>query len=297
MATTRRDLFARLIDDAAVFPPGSSPLPVAVRDHHEHRQRPYAWVVGPLLVPASSWGELTETGHDSDESLQVGLISRPGDDVALVGAAVSALRERDDIEVAGVELGWSPTWHNDLGAVIGAVIDEGLGVALELPRGPEQQRAIDGIRAARAQGRAVVAKFRTGPTPTWSWPEEAELAGVLRAVVDAGVPLKLTGGLHHAVRGRYTPAGGAEEDNHGLLNILAATHAACIDAPREDIAAILAERDPVALTHRIEDLHPGEVACVREVFTAYGCCTVTDPITELEDLQLLPDDTTTNDKD
>ena len=37
------------------------------------------------------------------------------------------------------------------------------------------------FRAAVTEGRPVVAKFRTGPTPTWPWPEEDELAAVLVA--------------------------------------------------------------------------------------------------------------------
>ena len=47
-------LFDRLVDDAAVFPPGLAPLDVAVREHLDRREGAYAAHIGPLLVPASA---------------------------------------------------------------------------------------------------------------------------------------------------------------------------------------------------------------------------------------------------
>ena len=284
MATALTDLFEGLIDDAAVFPPGNSPLPQALAGHRAHNDQWYASLVGPLLVPAGSWVELSELVSDespenTDRPVRVGLISRPGGDVEVLREAELGLREVDGVQVVGAELGWYPRWYDELAG--------DLPLAIEVPRGEDQDQAIADVRAAQREGYPVVAKFRTGPTPTWQWPDENELAAFLAVVAAADVPFKLTGGLHHALRGRYVPAGGEEEDNHGLLNILAATHAAAIEAPVEDIAAILAERDPSALVHRLRDLKRREIASVRELFTAYGCCTVTDPITELVDHGLL----------
>lgn len=284
MAPALTDLFEGLIDDAAVFPPGNSPLPQALAGHRAHNDQWYASLVGPLLVPAGSWVELSELVSDespenTDRPVRVGLISRPGGDVEVLREAELGLREVDGVQVVGAELGWYPRWYDELAG--------DLPLAIEVPRGEDQDQAIADVRAAQREGYPVVAKFRTGPTPTWQWPDENELAAFLAVVAAADVPFKLTGGLHHALRGRYVPAGGEEEDNHGLLNILAATHAAAIEAPVEDIAAILAERDPSALVHRLRDLKRREIASVRELFTAYGCCTVTDPITELVDHGLL----------
>ena len=84
----------------------------------------------------------------------------------------------------------------------------------------------------------MVAKFRTGPTATWAWPDEAELATFLRTVA-LEVPFRLTGGLHHAVRGRYEVAGTPEE-NHGVLNVLVATSAALARAGQDEVEALLA---------------------------------------------------------
>ncbi|HEY9379419.1 MAG TPA: hypothetical protein VIQ02_20255, partial [Jiangellaceae bacterium] len=51
-------LFTGLIDDAALFPPGNAPMPVAMHDHSGHRAAWYAPLVGPFLCPASRLDEL-----------------------------------------------------------------------------------------------------------------------------------------------------------------------------------------------------------------------------------------------
>lgn len=45
-------IFAGFFDDAAVFPPGSKPLPQAVPDHLGHRSAGYGDLVGPLVLAA-----------------------------------------------------------------------------------------------------------------------------------------------------------------------------------------------------------------------------------------------------
>ncbi|QIM21361.1 hypothetical protein G7075_09870 [Phycicoccus sp. HDW14] len=136
-----------------------------------------------------------------------------------------------------------------------------------------------------AEGDAVVAKYRTGPTPTWPWPDEHDLAAFLCAAAAAPVPFKLTGGLHHAVRGTYR-VDGVPEENHGVLDVLVATAAALDGASTDTVAALLAVRDSGALTELVLAWSGDTTARVRAAFTAYGCCTVTDPLGELADLGL-----------
>jgi hypothetical protein len=130
-----------------------------------------------------------------------------------------------------------------------------------------------------------VLKFRTGPTAMWAWPDEQELAAFLRLAARE-VPFKLTGGLHHAARGTYEVAG-VPEENHGVLNVLLATSAALSDAGGEEVARLLAVRDATALADVVAAWPDDTAARVRAAFTAYGCCTVTDPVGELADLGLL----------
>lgn len=289
MPSTTSSVFRDLIDDAAVFPPGNASLPDAVARHRAHRTSGYAQYIGPLLVPAGSADDLvavldgepsTEGERTASGLIEVVLIARPGADPALVPAAQDLLVDDPRVQVVGAEVGWFDGWVE---ALAGA-----LPLAIEIPRGPDQPRAITEIRAAREAGHPVVAKFRTGQTPTWVWPDETELAEVLRSVATQ-VPFKLTGGLHHAVRGTYE-VGGVPEENHGILNILLATAAALDGAGHDEVAWLLAVRDAQALAALVGAWTPETAKRVRAAFTAYGCCTVTDPIDELTVLNLLTKD-------
>jgi hypothetical protein len=267
-----RWVLASRLGDGAVFPPGNAPLPEAVRRHRVHRTSRYAACVGPLLVPASAAGDL---GALLDgESLRVGVIGRPGTPGAEVAAAVELLRSTDGIEVAGVELGWTPDWRaTDFG---------GLPLSLEVPRGADQPTAVADIAEDASDAVALQAKFRTGATDTWSWPDETELATFIRTAIDHDLGFKLTGGLHHVVRGTHDG-----QDQHGLLNVLATVRWALNGEEVDELVPLLAERDPAVLVPQITRMSAADAAIVRAFFTAYGCCEVTDPIGELTTLGLV----------
>ena len=264
-------LFAGLVDDAAVFPPGNAPLPDAVRRHRQHRTSGYAAYVGPLLVPASAAPALLDLLDGGP--LQVGVIGRPGTPAAEVADAVALLREAPGVEVVGAELGWTPQWRE------ADFADTPL--TLEVPRGADQEAAVADIASDVADSVVLQAKFRTGATPTWPWPDEAELAAFLRTAIDHDLGFKLTGGLHHVVRGTH-----ASEEQHGLLNVLAAVRWALNGEEVDELAPILAERDPAVLVPQVVRMSAADAAIVRAFFTAYGCCEVTDPLGELTTLGL-----------
>ena len=265
-------LFASLVDDAAVFPPGNAPLPEAVRLHRLHRTSRYAACVGPLLVPASAAGDL---GPLLDATpLRVAVIGRPGTPAADLATAVHQLRSTESVELTGVELGWTPDWRaTDFG---------GLPLSLEVPRGDDQRTAIADISSAASDSVALQAKFRTGATDTWAWPDERELASFIRTAIDHDLGFKLTGGLHHAVRGTHHG-----EEQHGLLNVLATVRWALNGEDVDELVPLLGERDPSLLVPQIIRMSAADAAIVRAFFTAYGCCEVTDPIGELTTLGLV----------
>ncbi len=281
------ELLRALVDDAAVFPPGNSPLPDAVAAHARHRDTHYAGCVGPLLVPAASasdlLAELDGGRWPHRDPLRIGIIARPGTDPGVLREAIALLTTDPRVDVTGAELGWTPDWRR-------LDLPGDLPLALEVPRERSaQDEAMADVRASVAEGDAVVAKFRTGPTPTWPWPDEDELAGFLRAATGAPVPFKLTGGLHHVVRGTYE-VDGVREENHGLLNVLVATHTALDDGSPSAVSGLLAVRDARALADLVAAWTDDTTRRARAAFTSFGCCTVTDPLTELADLGLLDAD-------
>jgi hypothetical protein len=264
-------LFSALVDDAAVFPPGNAPLAEAVRLHRLHRRSAYAALVGPLLVPAAAAGELLALVDD--DPLRVVVVARPGTPASEVADALTLLRTRPTVQVSAVELGWTPDWR-------AAGLD--LPLTLEVPRGDAQARALADLAADATDAVVLQAKFRTGATPTWAWPDEVELARFIRAAIDHDLGFKLTGGLHHAIRGEY-----AGEQQHGLLNVLCAVRWALNGEDVDELVPLLSERDPAALVPQVTRMSVADAAIVRAFFTAYGCCAVTDPIGELSALGLI----------
>jgi hypothetical protein len=250
-----RALFARLIDDAAVFPPGLAPLERAVSDHLHRREGPYADLIGPLLVPASGAGTLREVVHDprhevslGEAPLQVGLIARPGTPVEEVGTALGILRGTNRVRVTGVEIAHQPGWE--------AALRWDLPLAVEVGRRAHEQRA--------------------------------SLAALVEAA-DETVELrvKLTGGLHHAVAHTARGQDGCTEDRHGVLNVLLAAHHAAQGAEADDVVDALRVREAEPLAEILAAFTPEQSGSIRSLFTAYGCCGVMDPIEDLLRLGLL----------
>ena len=89
-------------------------------------------------------------------------------------------------------------------------------LVLELPRG-EVATVVADI-ATGAAGQRAIGKFRTGATPTWPWPDAAVPSTWANSAARADLPLKLTGGLHHLVRGTYADEVEAAlaEQHHGV---------------------------------------------------------------------------------
>jgi hypothetical protein len=259
-------LFAGLCDDAAVFPPGLAPLPDAVAAHDEHETAWYTDLVGPLVVAAPALASLQDVLGARGTPLPIA-VTLPGGPAQLAGVldAVPAL----PVELAALEIAVPDGMGPD--EVLAAVSGASAPVFVEIPR---DDRRGPLLRALAGTGHR--AKFRTGGVRADLYPDEAELAAAIRAAVEAGVPFKATAGLHHALR-NTDPATGFEQ--HGFLNLLLAA----ADPDRAEV--LLAERDGEVVAARVRELDPG---VVRARFVSFGTCSITDPLTELAGLGLLP---------
>jgi len=272
-------LFAGLVDDAAVFPPGLSPLDAAMVSHRVWHAGPISPYLGPLLVPAERASELLPML--STDEVDIVLIGTPGG-VPELTAAVRLL-SRPGLHVVGVEVPL-PQEETDPAPTVRALapmVTAGVTVAVELGR----QRPLDVLRALallpEVDDGSVRAKFRTGGMDPEQVPSFAELAAVLHAAVDAGIGVKLTAGLHHAVAANRADGTIA----HGVLNVINAVDAADRGASRSRIAAILAQPDPADAVRRLDE---ARVAAVRSTFLSFGCCGVTEPLAEIAALGLIP---------
>ncbi len=286
-ASTAALLLRALVDDAAVFPPGNAPLAEAVAGHAVHRSAWYADAVGPLLVPAASVADLVRVldaagcrrapGGAADP-LALVLIARPGADPATTTAALDALRDEVRVRVVGVELGWQEGWR-DLG------LDD-LAVALEVPRGPTTRWPSPTCARALAQGWPGRREVPHRPHP------HVGLARRGRARV-VPPPRRPRGAVQARPAGCTTPCAAATRWAASPRRTTACSTCWSPPPPRSPTPVRTRSppcspcRDATALADLVAAWPDDTATRVREAFTAYGCCTVTDPVGELADLGLL----------
>jgi hypothetical protein len=268
-------LLTGLVDDAAVFPPGSASLDDAVSAHRDHRAAWYAPLIGPLLVPAVDVG--APPLHDA--VIDIGLIGerealRRALDELPEGLTVrqveSPVAKRGEDPMPGLKA---------LLALLGGLDAAPPGYA-EIPLTWGLMLALDHLAEARAAGASVAPKFRTGGLAAELFPTPVELAAVICACRDRGLPFKLTAGLHHAVR-QTDPETGLV--HHGFLNVLVAALIAADGGEPVDLAEVLATVDVLPLA---EAARAG-LARDRPLWIGFGSCSVAEPLADLTALGLL----------
>ena len=309
MSTRVPPLLARLVDDAAVFPPGNAPLPEAVAAHHGHRSAWYAELVGPLLVPASAVESgalrraLAGDQGTPGGGIDIGIVGDTGiERLPAVAAALPGRARLRQVEVAVAKRGEDPQpGLARLISIAGELADTGqladtgeragAGEApagagppatcyAEIPLAWGLLGALDAVAAARVGGVDIAPKFRTGGLAAELFPTPIELAAVICACRDRGLRFKLTAGLHHAIR--YTdPETGLV--HHGFLNLLAAVAAADGGADVADVAPVLAGTDPVLLVEPVRAILDRD----RPLWIGFGTCSVAEPLDDLVRLGLL----------
>jgi hypothetical protein len=261
-------VFVGLLDDAAVFPPGNASLDDAVAAHREHRAAWHSPMVGPLLLPPED-----VAGVPAD--LDIGVVG-PRDEVAGV---IGTGRTVGQIEVPVAKRGENPLpGLRELLALTGSA---GIQTYAEIPLTWGLTAALDAVAEARAAGLPVVPKFRTGGLAAELFPTPVELAAVICACRDRGLPFKLTAGLHRALR-RTDPETGFA--HHGFLNVLVASAAAAEGAELADVAKLLASGEPTPLVTAVH----ARLDLERPLWIGFGSCSIDEPLADLRLLGLLP---------
>ena len=239
-------MFDRLIDHAALFPPASMSLDDALDEDRAARESEAAALINRFVVPAAKLAELPPDGTP----LSV-VLSSPDDAGLVTGEAVQAVE---------LPLAAPQPRPADLLAAYRALEPLGIEIYFELAFDESWRNDVPAaIGAIAALGARV--KLRCGGAYT---PSVEQVALVIAACREAGAPFKCTAGLHHAVR---------RGDEHGFLNILAAT-----TAPNARLGDVLAEEDAAALDLDAPD---------RNLFTSFGSCSWREPVDDLEALGLL----------
>jgi hypothetical protein len=282
----------RLVDDAAIFPPGNVPLDRAVAEHRTHRASEYADLVGGFVISDVKVPDLIDVlddaSEDDPEPLAVNLVVTGG-----AGAIEPAVRWATGTPLLRLEaVECLLRDEDDLARNaqrVCAVIDTIAGdlgdaqVYVEPPRldgdpGPGWLGALDEVAA-----RDLRLKFRTGGTTDDAFPTPAELAACIDAALDRELPFKCTAGLHNAVRHRDDETG---FEHHGFLNVLLATRL-LVDGERDAAWVALNEQDPASLVAALRDRAVEDLTATRRWFTSFGSCSVLEPHDDLVDLGLV----------
>ena len=275
-------LFRRLVDDAAMFPPGDLPLAEAVAAHRAHRTSPYADLVGPFVCTDEDLMKVAaEAARTGDEPLEVTVVITGG-----AGGIEPAVRYGDrsaDITVSAVEVrlrNEDDLSRNALRVVRACddCLDEE-NAFVEIGLEGAWERALDVVADA-----GYAAKLRTGGLDASLFPAEGQVAAFITACLDREVAFKCTAGLHNAVRHTAADTG---FEHHGFLNVLLATRASLDGGSQDEVAAVLANRDGERLAAQARELSEDQAAGTRRWFTSFGSCSIDEPRHDLTTLKLL----------
>jgi hypothetical protein len=282
-------MFARLVDDAAVFPPGDAPMSAALPAHKEHLGAWYGDMVGPFVCSDQRLPELQRVLADRDGApLRLALTITGG--AGAIEPALTWVSRDGRLELAAVEVAVrdeADLAHNvgRIATVLAGCLPDDADAFVELPRlySTEVPAGWAGaLDALAATGHLL--KCRTGGLDPDAFPSAAELAVVIDAALEREVEFKCTAGLHNAVA-HTDPTTGF--DHHGFLNVLLATRAALDSASPSEVESILAERDPDAVTDRMREAGGDLLTSTRRWFRSFGSCSIVDPVEDLVDLGLL----------
>jgi hypothetical protein len=269
-------LFAGLVDDASLLPPGIIGFPEALAAHTKHREAWYSGLVGALLVPSSlAHPDLFPRG------LAVGVINDAA--IGALPAVVAKLRaagaEVGRVEAAVARRGEDP--QPGL-ATLGALAAESpdLDVYAEIPLSWGLLTGLDTVAGRRAEGLRIAPKFRVGGLAAELFPTPVELAAVICACRDRDLPFRFAAGLRHALRHTDPETGFT---HHGFLNVLVASAAASEGGEVAEVAELLAATHPVPLVEpaRARRNQP------RALWAGFGASTILEPLTELIRLGLI----------
>lgn len=180
------DAFARLFDDAAIFPPGNAPVDVAVMQHVARESTEDGRVVGPFVCDVARLPDLLTA---ASAPMRLALVGSAEEVVPALGAIAGS-----PVEPVAAEVRGPVDRLPDL---------PGLVIAVEMPWG-----------AGFDVPDGAVLKLRCGGAHV---PTAEELAAAIADCVDHDRPFKLTAGLHAAI---------AHGSDHGFVNVMAAVVAA-----------------------------------------------------------------------
>ena len=318
MSAGLRTLLARVIDYAGLFPPAKLPLDQAIRNYARYRQEPEAWMLGRFVIPAARLAELrpfVEELFASAPPLTISALGRGGSGMADFVANfradlddIHAFRQqhggRAQVDAYEVRLPSEGVFLHSCAALMRLLSEAApllrtstgpvLCPAYEIASGSwRPQVAAMTDRDTLAGFGPFGLKLRCGGLEAAAFPPPEQVASIIAACRDAGVPLKFTAGLHHPVR--HFDAG-LQTRMHGFLNVFVAgvlAHARRLG--EEQVRQIIEDEDAAHFRFDDAGLHWNDLhastdeiaAARRELVTSFGSCSFDEPCADLRALGFL----------
>ena len=284
---------AGLLDYAGLFPPAGLPLDEVVDRYGRYRAGRHAWMLGRLVLPAERLADADaaarHAGASVDDPWRVSaLVGTAEQSEAIAAMLIADHRRPRHVRVEAIE------------AVAGTADDIARLARLwpieferyvEIPSEPDPAPL---LAALASEG--LFAKIRAGGVTPDRFPTTAQVARFLVRARDAGVPMKATAGLHHAVRGEYRltyEPDSAKTTMHGFVNMVVAATLLTVGKIDEDLAdGCLDDDRPEAfkLSGRAGAWLNGVVTyselahARRSLMRSVGSCSFEEPVAEIDAL-------------
>lgn len=291
-----KTLLTEIIDYAGLFPPAGLDMEAAAQNYQAYRGWPQSWMLARFIVPAARLQSLAECAagyweRQPDRPWRLSVLI--GEDAEGDAARIDEFSRRwgggARIEVAEAKAG-TPQRIAEILQALG----DGMPVYFELSPDEGLEEMLSHLDGARA-----CAKIRTGGITPELIPSPGQMVRFLDACRQAGVPFKMTAGLHHPLRSRQALTyedGAPSAVMHGFLNAFLAAcwlHSQETGARRTE--ELLTETNPAAfrweqdsITWRGIRLYRGQAqACRRGFAHSFGSCSFEEPIEDLKELRLL----------
>lgn len=294
--STTQALLARLLDYAGLFPPARLDMDAAVAEFARYHRGNKGWMLGRFIVPVTRLGDFQTAAMTQ---LPAGRARRPWLLSVLVENSFGVARERIDAfnrayagraAIDSVEV--KPTDAEEIARAARAF--EKLKIYYELRTDKDPGPLMAAIKTLGGR-----AKIRTGGETPGAIPSPAEVLRFFGAAHRAGIPLKATAGLHHAMRGEYRLGKAKDSPKATMFGFLGFFLAGAWlfheNFDQASALALLEERSADALSfsdhevcwqeHRMtrEDL----IEARRSFVLSCGTCSLAEPVKELEALKLL----------
>jgi len=314
-----RALLENLIDYAGLFPPTALDMSTAVRNYAGYLSGAYSWMLAHFVVPVGRLSEFeaaqalpppldtADAGAGPEWNLSVLLGPDPSGGLEEIAAFNAHNQGRARIDSVEAKIDSAQDIQS-----IAATLPAGITSYFEIAPG----RAADLLPAiGEVGGRA---KIRTGGLTPDTIPNTDLVGFFLAECARAKVPFKATAGLHHPLRGarRLTyEANAPQAVMYGFLNVFLAAvlsysqqgfldfHASLYlnaTSPEMHFAAdSLTIGTPAPAGTEVQARGSGDSACLTSITTAqvrrarrefaisFGSCSFEEPISELQELNLL----------